>query len=243
MDQPPLDLLRGACLLLDFDGTLVEIAARPDAVVVPRELPTLIGALQAALDGRVALVSGRPADEVRALIGRPVHVVGSHGLEFAWSDRPAEMAVRPDGLDAALAAMRDFAGRHPGALVEDKPLGAALHFRSVPALEHDAVALVTRLAEEHGLKLQAGKMMIEARVGGGDKGSAIRRLMLEPGFAGKRPLFMGDDVTDEPGFVAAQALGGAGVLVGEARDSAARHRLPDVAAVRDWLTVAKAALA
>jgi trehalose 6-phosphate phosphatase len=238
LEEPPLALLQRASLLLDFDGTLVEIAARPDAVVVPRELPELILELHARLDGRVAVISGRPAREVQALLGCPAHVVGSHGLEFAWADRAVEMAERPDGLKYVLAAMHGFAASRQGVLVEDKPLGAALHFRSVPELADESIALATQLADEHGLNLQAGKMMIEVRVGGGDKGSAIRRIMLEPGFAGTHPVFLGDDVTDEAGFAVAAELGGGGVLVGDERESAAHYRLPDVARVRQWLAEA-----
>jgi trehalose 6-phosphate phosphatase len=238
LDEPPTHLLQGGSLLLDFDGTLVEIAERPDAVVVSAALRDLVVALHDRLDGRVAVISGRPAREVKALLGCPVHVVGSHGLEFAWTDRAVEMAPRPEGLTHVLAAMRDFAAAQPGMLVEDKPLGAALHFRGAPQMADASIALVQRLANQHDLKLQAGKMMIEARVGGGDKGSAIRRIMLEPGFAGTRPLFLGDDVTDEPGFAVAAALGGAGMLVGDVRESAACYRLKDVTAVRSWLAQA-----
>ncbi|ODP37835.1 trehalose-phosphatase [Sphingomonas turrisvirgatae] len=235
MREPPRALLRDASLLLDFDGTLVEIAATPEAVRVPVELTQLIGRLHDALDGRVALITGRPARAVSELIGYPVHVVGSHGVEFAWADRPLEVMERPAALDEVLARMRAFAADHPGVLVEEKPLGAALHFRNAPAAEAACLDLATTLAREAGLQLQAGKMMSEARAGGGDKGSAVRRIMAEPGFAGTRPVFLGDDVTDEAGFVAAAALGGAGILVGDPRETAATHRLPDVAAVRGWL--------
>jgi trehalose 6-phosphate phosphatase len=122
-------------------------------------------------------------------------------------------------------------------LVEEKPLGVALHFRTAPDGEAMCVARVTTLARDAGLYVQGGKMMNDARAGGGDKGSAVRRIMAEPGFAGTRPVFVGDDVTDEPGFAAAAALSGAGVLVGEPRSSAARYRLPSVTATRRWLTL------
>lgn len=236
---PPFDLLDGASLFLDFDGTLVELAERPDAVAVDLRLHALMQRLLDRLDGRVALISGRPADQVRTLFGETVlTVVGSHGMEYRFADGRAAEAERPAGLPAALAAMHALAATCPGVLVEDKPLGAALHFRSVPDQETACQTLAEQLAAEHGLYLQGGKMMVEVRAAGGDKGAALHKLMSEPKLASTRPLFMGDDLTDEPGFAAAEALGGAGILVGRARPSAARYRLDDVGAVLSWLEAA-----
>ena len=239
MPVPPLQLLRGANVFLDFDGTLVEIAERPDAVRVNDRLATLMRGLWERLEGRMAVISGRSASEVRALLGiSAMTVVGSHGLEFCWGDGRIETIERPAALEHALAAMRDLAARTPGLLVEDKPLGAALHFRQAPSAEQACMALAVRLAPELGLKLQYGKMMVELRAAGGDKGSAVRRLMQEPIFAAARPLFFGDDVTDEPGFAAAREMGGSGVLIGPERASAAEYRLDGVAAMLDWLETA-----
>jgi len=239
---PPIDLLDGASLFLDFDGTLVDIAERPDAVAVDARLHALIRRLLDRLDGRVALISGRPAGEVIALFGEPIlTVVGSHGMEFRWPDGRSRLAERPAGLDAVLAGMRRLAAERPGVLVEEKPLGVALHFRQAPAEEAASQALAETLAREHGLRLQPGKMMVEVRAPGGDKGMAIRTLMTEPELASTRPIFMGDDHTDEPGFAAAESLGGAGVLVGPARSSAARYRLESVEATLAWLDAASGA--
>jgi trehalose 6-phosphate phosphatase len=121
-------------------------------------------------------------------------------------------------------------------LVETKPHGAALHYRLAPAEEAGAVALAGDLATSLGLHLQPGKMMIEVRGRGSDKGDAVRALMREPAFAGSIPFFIGDDFTDEPAFEACAGLGGAGILVGRARVSAARFILSDVAAVHAWLS-------
>ncbi|WP_380874483.1 trehalose 6-phosphate phosphatase [Sphingomonas sp. DBB INV C78] len=236
---PPANLLRDASLFLDFDGTLVEIAERPDAVRVDERLAGLLSLLFQKLDGRIALISGRPADEVRTLTGlTPLTIVGSHGMQFQWADGRRSMAPRPAALVDILQELRDLAARLPGVLVEDKPLGAALHFRQAPDAEATCIALAEGLATAHGLTLQFGKMMIEVRASGGDKGSAVRTLMAEPAFASGRPLFMGDDVTDEPGFTAAVALGGAGVLVGPERTTAARYRLPGVGEALRWLEAA-----
>nr|WP_315382891.1 trehalose-phosphatase [uncultured Sphingomonas sp.] len=236
---PPADLLDTASLFLDFDGTLVELADRPDGVVVAPVLVDLIRALEEKLDGRLALVSGRPAGDLTALFGdHAPSVVGSHGMEFHWSDGRREQAERPAGLIAALDAMRAFTEAKDGAILEDKPLGAAVHYRLNPALEAEAKALGERLAAEHDLYLQHGKMMVEVRTTGGDKGSAIRTLMADPRFAAGRPVFLGDDVTDEPGFSAVALLGGAGVLVGDPRPTDARYRLDDVSGVLAWLAAA-----
>ncbi|WP_294330131.1 trehalose-phosphatase [uncultured Sphingomonas sp.] len=236
---PPADLLDTASLFLDFDGTLVELADRPDGVVVNDALIDLIRALEERLAGRLALVSGRPAEDLAAFFGdRAPCVVGSHGMEYRWSDGRRARAERPDGLMEALAEMRAFAEARPGVVLEDKPLGAAVHYRMNPAQEADAVAMAERLAATHGLYLQHGKMMVEVRSAGGDKGSAIRTLMADPRFASGRPVFLGDDVTDEPGFSAVAALGGAGVLVGPPRPTDARYRVDDVESVLAWLGAA-----
>lgn len=238
---PPVELLSDASLFLDFDGTLVELAARPESVRVNARLATLVERLVDRLDGRVALITGRGAAQVRSLFDAPrFTVAGSHGLEFHHSDGSTDRAPRPEMLDAALAEMQAFAAGRPGLIVEDKPLGAALHFRCEPEAEADCIDLAQTLAARHGLHLQTGKMMIELRAGGGDKGEALRRLMASPERAGTVPVFLGDDDTDEPGFIAAALLGGAGVLIGEERPTAARYRLSGVAAVLDWLEEAAA---
>lgn len=241
--SPPFELLRNASLFLDFDGTLVEIADRPDAVRVDARLSSVMHRLHARLDGRIAVITGRPAAEVRDLLAADFVVVGSHGMEFVGRDGLRRALDRPTALEEVLQAMRELAGLHPSVLVEDKPLGAALHFRQCPSAEAECVALAAALAGKHGLRLQPGKMMVEVRAAGGDKGSAIRRLMREPEMAETRPVFMGDDHTDEPGFAVAAELGGAGVLVGEQRETAALYRLEGVEPTLAWLEAASAAAA
>lgn len=239
LTAPPADLLDEASLFLDFDGTLVEIAETPDAVAVDARLAALMQRLRARVSGRLAILSGRAAAEIRALFGAPDFIVsGSHGMEFHYPDGNTVLAPRPEALSFALADMHDLADRWPGVLVEDKPLGAALHYRGNPQAEQACIALAQTLAARHGLHLQTGKMMIEVRAGGGDKGDALRRLMDGPTMRGTRPIFLGDDDTDEPGFVAAALLGGAGILIGPERPTAARHRLASVSETLDWLEAA-----
>ena len=242
-DAPPIDLLRDASLFLDFDGTVVEIAERPDAVLVSERLGNVMETLLDRLEGRVAVISGRPAAQITALLDKPIIVVGSHGLEFDGSVARLGSPARPAELAEALAAMNQLAADRPGLMVEDKPFGVALHFRQLPTSEAECHDLASELARKHRLHLQPGKMMVEVRAGGGDKGTAIRTLMREPELADRRPVFMGDDLTDEPGFLAAAQLGGAGILVGEQRESAAHFRLNGVEAALAWLEAASVQVA
>ncbi|UUL83093.1 trehalose-phosphatase [Sphingomonas sp. S1-29] len=233
---PPGGLLRDASLFLDFDGTLVELQDRPDAVTADISLRDLIARLGAVLDGRLAIVTGRAIEHIEVMFdGLPFAVAGSHGVEFRWPDGRDLQPSLPPTLDAARAEVHAFAASREHVLVETKPFGVGLHYRMAPQHEDDARVLAERLADEHALHLQPGKMMIELRGATGDKGTAITRLMEDAPFAGTRPVFLGDDVTDEDGFHAVAALGGVGILVGDARPTAAGYRLADVAQVRAWL--------
>jgi trehalose 6-phosphate phosphatase len=239
LSPPPLDLLASHSLFLDFDGTLVDLVDRPDAVSADPELRALLARLADALPGRVAIVSGRSVAQLRAMLGDVVDgiaLAGSHGAEIA-AGGVHDVATPPPGLSAAAASMDAFAATRPGVVVECKTLGVALHYRLAPEHGADALAAADLLAAEHGLHLQHGKMMAEVRADG-DKGRAVAALAAGAAMAGFPPLVFGDDVTDEDGFAAAARLGGAGVLVGEPRDTHAAHALPDVAAVRSWLAQA-----
>ncbi|WP_245646536.1 trehalose-phosphatase [Sphingomonas soli] len=224
-------------LLLDFDGTLVELAERPDAVVIDRPLKALIGRLAGTFRGRFALVSGRSVAQLEGFLGETlegVALIGSHGAEIhIGSSRVTP--VRPPALIEAEHAIRAMFTNREGIVVEVKTLGVAVHYRLAPEAEPATRALVQSLAIDNGLAVQEGKMMIELRAAGHDKGSGIAALMRQPPFAGTVPVFAGDDVTDEAGFVAVAVLGGLGVLVGPERETSARHRLDDVSAVRAWL--------
>ena len=131
--------------------------------------------------------------------------------------------------------MTRFAARTEGLLIEEKPASVALHYRRAPAAQAQVDQFMGGLAERFGLLLQHGKMVAELRPKGADKGDALRAFMAEPPFAGARPVFVGDDLTDEHAFAAAADLGGSGVLVGPQRPTAACWRLDDVAAVIGWL--------
>ena len=235
---PPLSLIDGAALFLDFDGTLVELAESPDAIRVPAELRPLLERLMDRLGGKLAIISGRAMDDLdRHLDTSGLALSGSHGLELRLARGPGAPVDSPAALaDARIEVLR-FAAAH-GLLAEEKPASIALHFRQAPERQAEALHFMSALAERSGLALQLGKMVVELRPPGRDKGDALRALMAEPPFAGARPLFMGDDLTDEDAFAAAAAMGGAGVLVGPARTTAAEWRLDDVAAVARWLAAA-----
>jgi trehalose 6-phosphate phosphatase len=240
--SPPASLLDGASLFLDFDGTLVDLADRPDQVVADEALRSLLAELNIRLGGRLAVISGRSIAQLDRILGPVAETLalsGSHGCEHRW-DGIAAQPHRPPTLDMATARLRPLADRHPGALIEEKSYGVAFHYRLCPEVESEAVELARHVARELDLYLQDGKMMIELRVRGGDKGLAIRRMMALAPMKGATPVFIGDDRTDEPGFQAVAELGGGGIFVGEPRETAARYALPDPAAVRAWLTEALA---
>lgn len=232
-----MELLDGASLFLDLDGTLLELVDRPDEVRADDGLRGLLMALAGRLDGRLAVISGRSLEQVDAILGdvaEDLAVSGSHGCEHRWNGVLAR-PIRPDTLDRVAESFRAFAAQETGLLVEEKSYGVALHYRLNPAIAEPARALAEGLAAQHELYLQHGKAMVELRVAGGDKGQAIHRLMSRPPMQGTVPVFIGDDVTDEPGFVAARELGGHGVLVGTPRVTAADHVVASPADLRAWL--------
>ena len=239
LPPPPPDLLDGAALFLDFDGTLVELAETPDSILVSPALAPMLERLRRRLDGRLALISGRSlADLERHVPLSGIAFSGSHGLELRLADGTNLPLSVPIGLDDLRDEVTRFTAACDGLLVEEKPAGIALHYRRAPAQAERAIGFMERLARQHGLAVQRGNMVVELRPEGATKGDALRAFMTEPEFAGARPVFVGDDLTDEHAFDAAAALGGAGILVGPARETAARYRVDSVTAVAEWLGVA-----
>lgn len=233
---PPPALLDDASLFLDFDGTLVDFVLDPAAAAVDPKLRTLLVELTRRLDGRLAILSGRSLDELTARIGLgPIAMAGSHGLERRSADGKVTRASIPPELATAIVAARAFAAHH-GLLLEAKTAGVALHYRVAQHAEAAVDRFARGLAADTGLELQSGKCVRELRVPGADKGDAVRAFMAEPPFDLGRPIVMGDDLTDEHAFIAAIALGGSAILVGEPRATAASNRLPTVEATLDWLS-------
>ena len=231
---PPL-LPGHTALYLDFDGTLAPLAQSPDEVMVDASLPALLAALAAQLDGALAVLTGRRLAAVDALLA-PVHLAGAglHGAEFR--PKPGSTIIRGEPAAASPLAQRlrkRFAD-DPRLLVEDKEVAVALHYRRAPARGAECRAAMRSLASPQLFEVIEGSKVIEARPRGADKGAALRAFArLEP-FAGRLPVCVGDDRTDEDGFAAAQEMQGFAVKVG-AGASAARYRLPDVPAVHQWL--------
>lgn len=235
----PLPRCRETAWFLDIDGTLVGIAATPGGVVIDKALRTLLTRLHDAADGALALVTGRTLNAVDQLFD-PLHfpAAGQHGLE--WRDAGG-VIHRYDGAALQIDAVRDqvmtWIAERPPLTVEDKGLSLALHYRKAPSLEGAVHAFLASLADsaEQDLHLQPGKMVCELRPAGRDKGSAIRDFLAQAPFAGRMPIFVGDDMTDEFGFAAVNGLHGMSVKVGP-EPSIARWRLPHVKAVRGWLS-------
>ncbi len=236
LPAPPVAMARPLALFLDLDGVLAAMAPTPDAVVAdPRRTAVLIR-LDKALDGRLAIVSGRTLGEIDRIAEKASpSAAGVHGLERRRRDGEVDRPAASPGVADALAAFKRFAADRSGVVVEDKIISAGLHFRQAPDSAEEAIGLARDLAASTGLTLQPGHMVVELRTPGSDKGGAVTAFMAEPPFAGAVPVMLGDDLTDEAGFRAAEALGGFGVLVGPYRATAARYGLRGVPQVMDWL--------
>lgn len=233
---PPPSLLTRPALFLDLDGVLAPLAPTPGAVVPDSRRTAVLRALLERLHGRVAIISGRTLAEVDRISEDAMRSAsGVHGLERRRDDGSLVVGDAAPAVRTAVAAFQAFAADHPGVIVEDKIVSAGLHFRGARDQAGAARDLAGRLADDTGLSLQSGNLVIELKTPGTDKGTALSAFMAEAPFAGAVPVMVGDDLTDEHGFEAAAALGGFGVLVGPARTTAARFGLDDVAAVLDWL--------
>ncbi|MGO4687202.1 trehalose-phosphatase [Brevundimonas sp. 2YAF1] len=235
LPKPPV-ALRKAALFLDLDGVLAPLAPTPDAVGPDVRRTDVLTRLTERLQGRVAIVSGRTLREIdRISDGAARAASGVHGLQRRREDGSLVQRTPDPAVRRAVAAFDAFAAARPGVLVEDKELSAGLHYRQAPDVSGEALILAASLAEETGLALQPGAMVLELKTPGADKGAALSAFMAEAPFQGGVPVMVGDDLTDEHGFEAAERLGGFGVLVGPERATAARYRLEGVNAVLDWL--------
>lgn len=232
---PRLNLLTTA-LFLDLDGTLTGIRPTPGEVTAHPERSRLLERLQGWLGGRLAVLSGRSIDDVdRVLEGAVQCVAGVHGLE-----RRDQYGLRVDfaphaGLQVADAVLQALASAQAGLLLERKGAALALHYRGHPPSREACLDAAHRLAKAHGLIIREGKMVVELCTPGPSKGDALSTYMADRAFAGATPVMVGDDLTDESAFAAADAAGGFGVLVGEPRETGARYGLANPAAVRNWL--------
>lgn len=235
--RPPAACVECA-FFLDVDGTLLDIADTPSAVRVDRELLELIGRLSRVSGGALALVSGRSISDLEELLGvRRMPLAGQHGLERRDAAGRLWIHAAPPGAKCTIKeALAPVLARHRGLLLEDKGLTLALHYRQAPHLGAYAHRRMSMLMQEAGggLELQKGKLVIEIKPAGIDKGTAVAEYLAESPFRGRHPVFIGDDLNDEHGFAEVNRMGGISIKVGRGA-SCARYRLPHVAAVRHWL--------
>ncbi|MFT4249211.1 MAG: trehalose-phosphatase [Pseudomonas sp.] len=239
---PPPPSLDDACaLFLDVDGTLIAFSERPDQVHLLPAVREAIGAISDRLRGAVALVSGRPLAQLDALFA-PLRLpaAGLHGHQLRGDAQAREALPAEPDTSAFLHDLHrraaHMARANPGVLVEDKGASLALHWRSAP--QAGASVLDFARAQIPGLpgyRLQPGDHVVEFVPEGSDKGRAVEQLLRQSNFIGRQPVFVGDDLTDEFGFAAANRLGGWSVLVGRRAGTQARYALPGIDAVHAWL--------
>ncbi|MDQ4088045.1 MAG: trehalose-phosphatase [Pseudomonadota bacterium] len=226
-------------LFLDFDGTLVDIVERPDAVVVDPALPEVLLRLQERLDGALAIVSGRPIAFLDRHLGPDrFDIAGLHGLEHRIGGRL--VLCNPDDhprLRVLVKRLSKAVAPKPGVLIEDKGCSVAIHWRLAPHEKEFALATAHAAIEALGsdYRVQHGKAVAEILPSAAGKGKVIERFLHEPPYKGRRPIFVGDDLTDENGFKTVNAHGGLSVRIG-AGETIAQVRLGTPADLRHCLS-------
>jgi trehalose 6-phosphate phosphatase len=225
---------------LDVDGTLIDIAPTPASARATPETIGLLERLNLRFGGAVALVSGRPIAGIDQIFDPlKLAAAGLHGIERRNSHgKFIRSAVRHQAIDEARAALTGIEHGLPGVLVEDKGDTIAIHYRLAPQYE-EAVMTEARkivLRAEGGLELLPGKMLAELRPPGPNKGNAVADFMAEPPFEGRKPIFIGDDTTDEDGFSAVNKLGGYSIRIGHELVGSAKHLMRDAQHLHAFLT-------
>ena len=225
------------CLFLDVDGTLLELTDTPSHTLADPDIKLLLGEVSERLGGAVALVSGRKIETLDALFA-PLQLpaAGLHGVERRKAGGAVQGASFVDSqLDDARAAIKILVAAHPGTLLEDKDRTIAVHFRLAPQFEETIRRSMIDIAKPLGSNyhIQSGKMLFEIKPRGFNKATALQAFMKEPPFSGRRPVFVGDDLTDQDGFAMVEAHGGMSVGVGDRVH--AQYYLENVVSVRNWL--------
>jgi trehalose 6-phosphate phosphatase len=238
LPAPPLPAANARwALFLDVDGTLLDFQDDPAAVAADASLQALLHDLHDALDGALALVSGRALADLDRLFDAPWAMAGLHGLQLRGADgqrrdTPVDPVVR-ERLRRHAQVLADTLG---GVQVEDKGVAVALHCRRHPERFDALLAAASELADAlPGYELQAGNLVTEIKPAGMDKGRAIHELLERPPFKGRQPVYLGDDLTDEHAFVTIRRAGGLAIRVGDRTPTDARFTLPSPAAVQRWL--------
>ena len=236
MSPIDFDFARDA-LLTDIDGTLIDIAPTPESVVVPQSLLQSLEALLPRLGGALAFCTGRTlaaADKLLAPL--ELAAVGAHGAEIRSAPTAPIVDVAPPLPDTVREAFADVPASLPGVRVEDKHFTLAFHYRQAPEQEQRLFALLARRMPGLGVELVElrGKAIVELKSPAFNKGSGLRALMARAPFRGRRPIYMGDDTTDEDVFMVLKEYDGLGISVGAPMKGAAKE-LASPSAVRDWI--------
>jgi trehalose 6-phosphate phosphatase len=231
--------LRKCAILLDIDGTILDLAPSPQQVWVPKDLRQTLARLDELTGGALALVSGRSLNDID-LIFSPLQLaaIGGHGAELrATAGAETVMRAKPLGpmLKRKLAAVAELG---PGILAEDKGYSLALHYRLAPDKGDAVRAAVEKICADFGqgaVEILPGKLVVEIKAAGVNKANAVCELMNYAPFAKRNPIFIGDDTTDEPVFGVISQFGGLGFSVGRVIPDANGH-FDKPESVRNWLT-------
>lgn len=233
----PPELIGNHAFFLDLDGTLADIKPHPDQVVIPDDVLQTLRVLAQQQHDAVALISGRSLVELDELTRHwRLPLAGVHGAERRdINGKRHDVALPPalsrevgEALTSALQAL-------PGCELEDKGIAFALHYRQAPQHQSAVLTLAQKIVQRYPiLAIQQGKCVVEVKPRGINKGEAIAAFMCEAPFKGRKPVFIGDDLTDEAGFVIVNQLNGVSIKVGDG-ETQARWRLASVAAVHQWL--------
>lgn len=237
MTLPDLSDSDRIALFLDFDGTLVAIADRPDEVKLDLSTRRALMHLDTLLGGAIAIITGREIAAVdRFLDPLRLSIAGVHGLTRRDAQGQMHRPAVDGGFAAAIEqALHPLLQDHPALFLEYKYGAVALHYRSHPELEQACIALMEAAVDElPGIELKRGKMVVEAKAVGGNKGAAIADYLNEQPFAGRRAVFAGDDVTDEDAFALVNARDGVSIKVG-AGETNATYRAAGTGEFLDWL--------
>lgn len=223
-------------LFLDVDGTLLGFKERPEDVVADDGLRDVLETLRSRTNGALALISGRQVEDLDRIMAPLVLAAGgTHGADLRWPDGRREV-MDAEALAQVRPLVRAFVDARDGLALEDKGAALAVHFRRVPIWESEVGRFLQDAVVGHDLMVQRGKMVAEVKSSSSSKGKAIATFMEAEPFAGRVPLFIGDDLTDEHGFESVNALGGVSIKVGDEHEQTiARHRLASVSAVLTFL--------
>jgi trehalose 6-phosphate phosphatase len=226
-------------LFLDVDGTLLDLAATPDGVEVPGDLPGSLGALHCILGGAIAFVSGREIavlDRLFAPLRLPA--AGQHGAELRDSAGGEIVSTEPPPhLAELIARLNKFTASRPGLLVEDKGASVAVHYRKAPRYRGELQKFIQTAIAENGedMEILQARMAFDIKRRSVNKGHAVAWFMSRPPFRGRVPVFIGDDLTDEYGFAAVTARDGHAIQIGNARARIASWHAPTPSDLRFWL--------